>query len=99
MSLQKRGLHTLLTDRNKGLAAKGASGSQPPSAPLLPLTLSVNLFVVPHLKKKRKEKEVFEEGEMDFYEEAVPSKLLKMALVKGKGKASSAESREYQTLA
>lgn len=74
MSLQKMGLHTLLTDRNKGLVAKGALGSQPPSASLLPPTLLVNLFVVPPLKKKRKEKEVSEEGEMDSYKEAVPSK-------------------------
>lgn len=63
MSLQRRGLRTLLAGRNKESAVKGALGSQPPTPPI-PLTHVVNPFIVPPLKKKRKGKDVSEEGEV-----------------------------------
>lgn len=52
-----------------------------------------------NLKKKKKEKEIADEGKVDSRDEVVPPKQQKTAQVKGKGKASSAESRKDQTLA
>lgn len=44
----------------------------PPAPPPL-----VKPFAVPSLKKKRKEKEVFEEGDVDSRDEVIPSKQQK----------------------
>ena len=95
MSLErKRSLRELLVGRAKGSAPKDASGSQlslPPPPP------SVNPFAPTNLEKRKKDKEVVEEGELVPYNEEVPPKLLKIA--KGKGKASSAESKEDRHVA
>ena len=60
---KKKGLHDLLKAR--GLGPNDASGSQPPpTLPPPPPPLTVGLLSIPNLKKKRKEKEIVEEGEV-----------------------------------
>ena len=65
---RKKGLKKLLVDRAKGSVQKDTSRSQPlptllpPPPP--PPPPAVNLLAMPNLKKKRKEKEVAEEGEV-----------------------------------
>ena len=88
MSLKrKRGLRELFASRANGLSPKDASGSQlPPPHP------SANPFALANLKKRKKDKEVVEEGELVPYNEGVPPKLPKTA--KGKGRTSSAKGRE-----
>ena len=59
---RKNGLRELLAGRAKGSAPKDASGSQlPPALPFPPL-YSVNPFALANLKKRKKDKEVVEEG-------------------------------------
>ena len=60
---KKKGLCELFSDKAKGSAPKDASGSQPPLA-LPPPPLTVNSFAITNLKKKRKDKELAEEGEL-----------------------------------
>lgn len=67
----KRGLRNIIMSKGKGSAPKDASESQPS---LLPPSLSVNPFVPANLNKKRKEKEVAEEGELVPPKEKVPPK-------------------------
>lgn len=87
---RKKGLRELLTNRAKGLEPKGTSGSKlPPPPPHFP---SVNPFTLANLKKRKKDKEVAEEGELVPHNEEVPLKLPKTA--KGKGKASLVKSKE-----
>ena len=95
MSLErKRSLRELLMGGAKGLAPKDASGSQfpPPSPPPL-----ANPFVPANLKKRKKDKEVVEEGELVPHDEGVPPKMPKTA--KGKGRASLTESKEDRHVA
>ena len=66
---RKKGLKKLLVDRAKGSVQKDTSRSQPlptllPPPPPPPPPPAVNLLAMPNLKKKRKEKEVAEEGEV-----------------------------------
>ncbi|KAL0005433.1 hypothetical protein SO802_012994 [Lithocarpus litseifolius] len=73
---RKKGLHELLAGKAKGSAPKDALGSQllptlPPPPPL------ANLFASANLKKRKKDKEVVEEGELVPYNERVPPKLPK----------------------
>ena len=64
-------------------------GSQlPPPFP------STNLFAPVNLKKRKKDKQVVEEGELVPYNEGVPPTMPKTA--KGKGRASSVESKEVE---
>ena len=51
-------------ERNKGPVPKDASGSQPLPTFSPPPPPTVNPFTVANLKKKRKEKEVAEGGEL-----------------------------------
>lgn len=89
---RKKGLRELLTDRAKGSAPKDASRSQPPLALPPPPPPIVNPFTISNLKKKRNE-ELAEE-------ELVPQKEPKQQkTTKGKGKASSIESKEDHTVA
>lgn len=87
---RKKGLRELLTGKAKGLVPKDASGSHllppPPPPP------SANPFAPANLKKRKKDKEVVKEGELVPHDEGVPPKMPKIA--KGKGRASSAESKE-----
>lgn len=93
---KKKGLHELLTGKAKGSAPKVSSMSQlPPVLPSPPFP-SVNPFAPANLKKRKKDKEVAEEGELVPYDEGVPSKLPKIA--KGKGRAASVESKEAEHL-
>ena len=60
---KKKGLSDLL--KGRGASPKDASGSQlPPTLPPSPPPSLVNLLPIPGLKKKRKEKEIVEEGEV-----------------------------------
>ena len=61
---RKKGLKKLLVDRAKGSVQKDTSRSQPLPTLLPPPPPAVNLLAMPNLKKKRKEKEVAEEGEV-----------------------------------
>ena len=67
---RKKGLKKLLVDRAEGSVQKDTSRSQPlptllpPPPPPPPPPPAVNLLAMPNLKKKRKEKEVAEEGEV-----------------------------------
>ena len=85
---RKRGFRELLAGKAKGSAPKDALGSQLPPPLLPPSPSSVNPFTLANLKKRKKDKEV----ELVPYNEKVPPKLPKTA--KGKGKASSVESKE-----
>ena len=59
---RKKGLCELLADKAKWLVPKDALGSQPPlTLPPLPIA---NLFAIANLKKKRKEKELNDEGKL-----------------------------------
>ncbi|KAL0015096.1 hypothetical protein SO802_002165 [Lithocarpus litseifolius] len=91
-------LHELLAGRSKGPASKDASGSQLPSPPHPPPHLSsASPFVLTNLKKRNKDKEVVEEGELVPTNDGAPSKMPKMA--KGKHRASSTESKEAEHVA
>ena len=90
---RKKGLRELLAGKAKGSAPKDALGSQLPPPLLPPSPSSVNPFTLANLKKRKKDKEV----ELVPYNEKVPPKLPKTA--KGKGKASSAESKEDRHVA
>lgn len=68
---RKRALCELFASKGKGSAPKDASGSQPPLPPPSPL---VNPFAPTNLKKKRKEKEEAEEGELVPHKKEVPPK-------------------------
>ena len=62
---RKKGLKELLADRAKGSTQKDNLESQPlPTLPPPPPPPVVNLVPMPNLKKKRKENEVAEEGEV-----------------------------------
>ena len=63
---KKKGLCKFFSDKAKGSTPKDASGSQPPRAlpPPPPPPPRVNSFAVTNLKKKRKDKELAEEGEL-----------------------------------
>ena len=66
---RKKGLKKLLVDRAKGPVQKDTSRSQSlptllPPPPPPPPPPAINLLAMPNLKKKRKEKEVAEEGEV-----------------------------------
>lgn len=91
----KRGLHVLLTDRAEGSTAKGTSGSQPLSAFPPPPPLA-NPFTPANLKKKRKEKDMAEEGELILQKEGDPPKQQKTA--RGRARASSVESKGDQNV-
>ena len=76
----------------KGLASKDALKFQPlPALPPSPFPPAVSLLPIPYLKKKRKEKEkeITEEGEVILHEEPKQQKT-----AKDRGRASSIESRE-----
>ena len=61
----RKGLKELLVGRNKGSSSKDAPRSHPLLALLPHLSPStVGLLPIPNLKKKRKEKEIVEEGEV-----------------------------------
>ena len=84
---RKKGLHELFVRRAKGSMPKDTSGSHfllavPPS----PLS-SVNPFTLANLKKRKKDKEVVEEGELVPHNKEVPPKLPRTA--KDKGRALS----------
>ena len=87
---RKRGLRALLAGRAERLATKDTLRSQLP--PPFPPHPSANPFAPTNLKKRKKDKEVAEEGELVSYNEEFPPKFSKTA--KGKGRASSAESKE-----
>ena len=92
---RKKGLHELLKAR--GSVPKDASGPQPP-LPLPPFPPPpVNPFAPTNLKKRKKEKEVAEEGELVPQKERVPLKQQKMA--KGTGRVSLVESKEDRSAA
>ena len=94
---KKKGLHKLLAGRAKGSVPKDTSRSQvPPTLPPPPPPL-VNVFVPANLRKRKKDKEVTEEWEVIPLDEGVPPKLPKTT--KGKGRASSLESKEVKPLA
>ena len=87
---KKKSLHELFTKRAKGLASKDTQGLNPflLSSPPSP---TVNMFAVANLKKKRKENEVPEEGNV------VPQKEPKQQkMAKGQGRVSSIESNEAE---
>ena len=90
------GLRELLVGRSKGSASKDASGFQL-SLPLPPPFPSVSPYALANLKKRKKDKEVVEEGELVPTNEGVPLKMPKTA--KGKGRASLAESKEVEHVA
>ena len=89
---RKKGLKELFVERNKGTLRPQPLHTllpppSPPTVDLLPIP-------IPNLKKKRKEKEIVEEGEVVSQKE---SKHQKMA--KDKGCPSSIESKEAEHLA
>lgn len=62
---RKKGLRELFADKTKESAPKDTLGSQPSLAlPFPPPSPTVYPFAVVNLKKKRKEKELSEEGEL-----------------------------------
>ena len=93
---RKKGLHELLAGKVKRSVPKDTSGSQVPPV-LPPPPSSINPFAPANFKKRKKDKEVAEEGEMIPFDEGVPPKLPKMT--KGKGRASSIESKKVKPLA
>lgn len=90
-------LHPLLTGRSKGSGLKDASGSKLPSFPPPPPAPLVNPFASTNLKKRKKDKEVVEEGELVPHNKGFPPKIFKMA--KGMGRASSTESKDVENVA
>ena len=85
---KKKGLHDLLKARGAG--PKDASRSQlPPTLPLPPPLSTVGLLPNSNLKKKRKEKETIEEGEL-----VLEKKPKQQKIAKDKGQASSVDSRD-----
>ena len=82
---RKKGLHELFTGRAKGSAPKDTSGSHLLLALLLSPLSSVNPFTPANLKKRKKDKEVVEEGELVPHNEEVPPKLPRIAKDKGRG--------------
>ena len=60
----RKGLKELLTGRNKGSSSIVAPKFQPFPALPPPSPSALNLLSMPNLKKKRKEKEGAEEGEL-----------------------------------
>lgn len=93
---RKKGLRELLMSRVKGSVLKDSSVSQLPPALPLPPPPSVNPFSLANLKKRKKDKEVANEGELVLRDEGVPPKLPKTA--NGKGRASSIESKEAKLM-
>ena len=92
---RKKGLRELLKAR--GSVPKDASGPQSPlPLPPFPPPL-VNPFGPNNLKKRKKEKEAAEEGELVLQKERVPLKQQKMA--KGTGRVSLVESKEDRSAA
>ena len=85
-------LHELLTGRSKGSAFKEASGSQLPPPPP-----SASLFAPANLKKRKKDKEVVEEGKLVPYNEGIHPKVSKMA--KGRQRGSLTESKKVEHMA
>ena len=69
---------------------KDASGPKLP--PSLPPPPTINPFAPANLKKRKKDKEVPEEGDLTPHNKEVPPKLQKMA--KGKERAFSIKSKE-----
>ena len=94
---RKKGLRELLAGKTKGSAPKDASGSHLPLALPPPPSPLVNPFALANLKKRKKDKEVVEEGELVPYNEEVPPKLPRMA--KDKARASLVESKEGRHMA
>lgn len=94
---RKKGLHELLAGRAKGLAPKDASTSQLSYTLPSPPSPAVNPFAPTNLKRRKKEKEVAEEGELVPHDEGVPPKQPKTA--KGKGRAFLVESKEAKHVA
>ena len=93
---RKKGLYELLTSKAKGLAPKDASGSQPlPTLPPPPPP-PVNPFTSANLKKRKKDKEVVEEGEVIPLDEGVPPTLPKTSKAKGRG--FSIKSKDAETV-
>ncbi|KAF3953317.1 hypothetical protein CMV_021226 [Castanea mollissima] len=92
---KKKGLCDLLKAR--GLCPKGASGSQPLTSLPLP-SPPINVFALAGLKKRKKDKDGIEEGELVPQKDGVPPPKQKK-VTKGKGRASSVESRADQTVA
>jgi len=61
----RKGLKELLVGRNRGSSSKDAPRSQPlPALPPPSIPSIVGLLPISNLKKKRKEKEIVEEGEV-----------------------------------
>ncbi|XP_030931024.1 MAP7 domain-containing protein 1-like [Quercus lobata] len=91
MSLNPRkGLRDLMAGRNKGSSSKEIPKSQDPTnlpPPPSPPITTLDLLLIPNLKKKRKEQEL-EEGAM------VPQKGAKQQKIAKDKRASSVESRE-----
>lgn len=95
MSLERKkgaDLHVLLAGRSKD-ASSSKLLALPPSA-LAPL---VSPFAPESLKKRKKDKEVAEEGELVPHDEGVPPMISWMA--KGKESASSVESKDVKNVA
>lgn len=91
---RKKGLCELLKARRS--MPKDASGFQPPFPPPPPPS-SVNPVSPTNLNKRKKEKEVVEEGELVPQKVGVPPKQQKTA--KGKGWVFSVESKKDQNVA
>ena len=89
---KKKGLCQLLASRAKRSTPKDALGSPPLPPPPPSPALLVNPFAPANLKKRNKDKEVAEKGELVPHTEEVPLKVQKKA--KGEGRASSIESKE-----
>ena len=87
----------LLARRSKGSVSKDALGFQLPPPPLSHPPPLLSTFVPANLKKRKKNEEVVEEGELVPYNEGVPLKVPKIA--NGKGKAFSADSKEAEHVA
>ena len=80
---RKKGLCKLLANKAKGSVPKDAS--RPKRPPFSPLPPTVNPFMPANLKKRKKDKEVVEKGELIPHNEKVPPMLQK---TKGPGKAN-----------
>ena len=86
---RKKGLKELFVERNKGTLRPQPLHTLLPPPP--PPTVDLLPIPIPNLKKKMKEKEIAEEGEVVSQKE---SKQQKMA--KDKGRPSSMESKEAE---